>query len=1447
MANAVGTVALLEGQAFARGKDGSQRALKVGDVVMEGEVIVTGAGSHVELAFEGGQSFLLREKETVTLDNAVLGTDLPEGHDAALLDRISETAAITRAIAEGSALDDLLEETAAGLDGGSGEDGHSFVQLLRVVEGASISGTDAGAGVSGYVPPSLSDNAGLPNVPVSATAADTTAPVAPTVALTTDSGTSNSDLITNNGALSITGTETGATVQYSTDGSTWTNSFTPVEGANTVYVRQTDTAGNVSGSSSLSFTLDTQIAAPTVALTTDSGASTSDLITNNGALSITGTEPGATVQYSTDGTTWTNSYTPVEGANTVYVRQTDTAGNISGSSSLSFTLDTQVAAPTVALTTDSGASTSDLITNNGALSITGTEPGAAVEYSTDGSTWTNSYTPVEGANTVYVRQTDTAGNVSGSTSLSFTLDTQVAAPSVALTTDSGSSGTDLITNNGALSITGTEPGATVQYSTDGTTWTNSYTPVEGANTVYVRQTDTAGNVSGSSSLSFTLDTQVAAPTVALTTDSGASSSDQITNNGALSITGTEPGAAVEYSTDGTTWTNSYTPSEGANTVYVRQTDTAGNVSGSSSLSFTLDTQIAAPTVALTTDSGSSGTDLITNNGALSITGTETGATVQYSTDGSTWTNSFTPVEGANTVYVRQTDVAGNVSGSTSLSFTLDTQIAAPTVALTTDSGTSTSDLITNNGALSITGTEPGAAVEYSTDGTTWTNSFTPVEGANTVYVRQTDTAGNVSGSSSLSFTLVHPVANADTLAATEDTSVTYSAAQLLGNDTDLDGSTLRIASVTSGTNGTAVLNANGTVTFTPAANYNGPADFTYTVTDGTLTSNVATVTVNVAAVNDAPVANADTLAATEDTAVIFTAAQLLGNDTDVDSSGLTIASVTSGAHGTAVLNANGTVTFTPAANYSGPADFTYTVTDGSLTSNTATVTVNVAAVADAPVLAPVSDISTVYTGSTTISTAATDNLVADNSANDNTVYLSQAAIERELGVTGGYLDNRFDPTGASVSDPGFVDVIDGKITESHYSMTAGMTVRWNYTFTNGENLASEVAQGYNDVVVLVVTDPTGARQSILVDASEAKFPASSFSGSESFTATMAGDYSFQWLVMNSLDPYKDSQLALNSPTFTMSGDATAYGTPIDLPLSAALTDIDGSETLTVTITGLPAGARLTTGTHNADDSWTLSGSQLADVEILTAQNYTGTFSLNIAATATEGANGSTASTLDTVSVTVASTTSTYMTDTVNADNVTGTNANDLMRGYAGGDTIHGGTGSDIIYGGADNDTLYGDNGDDVLYGGTGNDVLLSGGAGNDLLAGGAGNDTMTGGAGADVFKWLLNDAGTVASPATDTITDGAAFASTAGEALDLRDLLQGEVHAGTGAGNLTDYLHFTYNAGTNATTVEVKSHGAAQAGPDQLIVVSGANLVGAYTTDAQIIQNLLNNGKLITD
>ncbi|MBZ0126244.1 MAG: retention module-containing protein, partial [Rhodocyclaceae bacterium] len=132
--NVVGKVAVVQGQAFARAKDGTQRPLKVGDVVYENEVIVTAENSRVELEFDSGKLFLLRANETATLDSAVVGSELPESRNAALLDRVGELAEITRAIAEGSSLDQLLEETAAGLTGGGDGSGHSFVQLLRIAE-----------------------------------------------------------------------------------------------------------------------------------------------------------------------------------------------------------------------------------------------------------------------------------------------------------------------------------------------------------------------------------------------------------------------------------------------------------------------------------------------------------------------------------------------------------------------------------------------------------------------------------------------------------------------------------------------------------------------------------------------------------------------------------------------------------------------------------------------------------------------------------------------------------------------------------------------------------------------------------------------------------------------------------------------------------------------------------------------------------------------------------------------------------------------------------------------------------------------------------------------------------------------------------------------------------------------------------------------------------------
>src|SRR2546427_9742221 len=123
------------------------------------------------------------------------------------------------------------------------------------------------------------------------------------------------------------------------------------------------------------------------------------------------------------------------------------------------------------------------------------------------------------------------------------------------------------------------------------------------------------------------------------------------------------------------------------------------------------------------------------------------------------------------------------------------------------------------------------------------------------------------------------------------------------------------------------LNANGSFTYTPAANFNGSDSFTYKANDGQADSNVATEALTINPVNDAPVALNDSFATDEDTALTITAPGVLGNDTDVDSPALTAVVVTGPGHGALTLNANGGFTYTPAAHFNGSDSFTYKAPD----------------------------------------------------------------------------------------------------------------------------------------------------------------------------------------------------------------------------------------------------------------------------------------------------------------------------------------------------------------------------------------------------------------------------------------------------------------------------------------------------------------------------------------
>jgi len=201
-----------------------------------------------------------------------------------------------------------------------------------------------------------------------------------------------------------------------------------------------------------------------------------------------------------------------------------------------------------------------------------------------------------------------------------------------------------------------------------------------------------------------------------------------------------------------------------------------------------------------------------------------------------------------------------------------------------------------------------------------------------------------------------PVAADDAYSTDEDVVLNVAANGVLGNDADTDLDTLTAVLVGNVAHGNLVLNADGSFSYTPNANFSGTDSFTYKASDGGFSSNIATVTITVNVVNDAPVAGDDTATTIEDTAAII---NVLANDTDIDAgTTLTIASVQSPTTkgGTVVANVDGTLTYTPALNWNssfavgkGPDTFTYSVNDGVATSAPATVSVTVTNANDASV------------------------------------------------------------------------------------------------------------------------------------------------------------------------------------------------------------------------------------------------------------------------------------------------------------------------------------------------------------------------------------------------------------------------------------------------------------------------------------------------------------------
>ena len=860
---------------------------------------------------------------SITFSNLGLSADTGLSATDFITNAASQT--ISATLSSTRALGDVVYGS---LDGGA-----TWTNISSKVSGTSLSWNGVTLGASSTLMLQVVDAAGNAG-PISSQAyvLDTTAPTTTiaSASFSSDSGTSNSDFITNVAAQTVSGTlsanlAAGETVYVSlNNGATWTAANAAVGSTNwsltgvtlssssTLKIKVTDTAGNDGAVYAQAYVYDTVGPITTfggLAFSSDTGAS-GDFITSVASQTLAATlstalSAGDAVFGSLDsGITWTNitgsvtgtvltwsGVTLLPGGNTLQLKVVDVAGNSGAVKSQAYVLDTTApAAPsTPVLINDSGASSTDGITNVVTPQLTSTaEPGSTVNVydgaallgsttATGGGAW--SYTAgtlAEGQHTITTRATDLAGNVSpASNALVVTIDT--TAPAV----------TSVAPPPNATYYAGDSLDFTVNFSESIHADTSGGTPqialVIGATTRYANYV----NGSGTSALVFRYtvvngDVDANGITVGSLSANGGTLTDLAGNNAVLTLNGL--GSTAGVLVDGSQPSITSVSSSNANGSYGAGQTISITVGFSSAVA--VDTSGGTPTLGLNSGgtaaySGGSGTSTLTFN--YTVGAGHNSADLDYSSTGALALNGAT-IKDSGGIHVNAALLlsAPGAAGSLGANKNIVIDTTAPTTTVATaafsaDTGASSTDLITKVAAQTVSGTlsanlASGETVQVSLDnGATWVTATASVgssawslsgvtlTGSDTLKARVSDAAGNSGAVWSNAYVLdttapIAPTVNA--LAATSTTPTLTGTATLAAGETlsvSVGGATYAV--VPTGGNWSLNLASATPASGTLALTYSSTHSVTATATD--LAGNASTdTTTNELVIGAAPTAPA---------------------------------------------------------------------------------------------------------------------------------------------------------------------------------------------------------------------------------------------------------------------------------------------------------------------------------------------------------------------------------------------------------------------------------------------------------------------------------------------------------------------------------------------------------------------------------------------------------------